>query len=87
VPTRTVPTITDPKLIVVEPITEADELGRQQFFGYWLADNVGYFLNETGTRGQVWHTNLAVWTAEQEAKGFTVVGRADYEASTPGSED
>lgn len=49
-----------------------DRYGRRTFFAYWVADNVGYHLNEHGVRAQVFHTNPAGFVARQEHHGHTV---------------
>lgn len=33
-----------------------DRFGRRTFMAFWLADNIGYHLNESGVRGQVFFT-------------------------------
>lgn len=63
--TRDVPVITDRNVIMVELRGKSDEQGRIQFFAFWLDDNVGPHLDETGTRGQVFRTNVAQWIAQQ----------------------
>ena len=44
------PTITDPDVFLVEFTSGPDSMGRRQFFAYWLDNNVGPRLDETGTR-------------------------------------
>jgi hypothetical protein len=64
-----VPTITDRNVIVVHIVTRRDDLGRARFYAFWLDDNIGPGCNETGTRGQVSHTNVDQWVAKRRAEG------------------
>ena len=70
--TPTVPVITDPSLFLIEFTGPADEQGRRQFFAYWLADNIGPALNETGTRGQVFHARPDPFIKRAEQRGMRV---------------
>ena len=70
--TRTLPTITDPNVFLVEFTGPEDEQGRRQFFAYWLDNNVGPALNETGTRGQVFHTWLDTFIERAEQRAMRV---------------
>ena len=40
-----------------------DREGRRTFFAYWIADGVGYRLNEHGVRGQIFVTDPAKFAA------------------------
>lgn len=78
---KTLPEITEPDLYVIERISGPDALGRWMFYAYWLDNNVGYYLNQVGTRGQVFNTDLAAWTAAAEARGARVVMIEDHAAA------
>ncbi|HYQ69051.1 hypothetical protein [Actinophytocola sp.] len=70
---RGIPTITDPDLILVRFDDEKpDDFGRRQFMAYWLDNNVGPRCDEIGTRGQVFHSEIAKWLDRETRRGKTV---------------
>lgn len=78
-PLGELPVITDPTIIVIEPHRETDEFGERLFVAYWLDHNTGPGMNETGTRGQVFYTNLNLWREQATERGKRVIDRNDYD--------
>lgn len=70
---KQLPNITDKNEMVIE-LEDAveDSAGNQRFAAYWLVNNVGPHLNQVGTRGQMYHTNLKKFLAGTKANGRTV---------------
>lgn len=49
-----------------------DGFGRRTFMAFWIANNVGWSLNEHGVRAQVFVTDPDKFAARQEQQGRTV---------------
>lgn len=50
----------------------ADGQGRRTFFAYWLANNVGWSMNEHGVRAQIFHTDPAAFVKRENRNGTRV---------------
>lgn len=71
-PAVEVPTITCPDLTLLQQVGDRDTLGRAYLYAFWRADNIGPRLDETGTRGQVFHTDVDKLIARLERVGHRV---------------
>jgi len=68
----TIPDITDPNEIVIVYTSDTDDLGRRQFFAFWLDNNIGAGCDQHGVRGQVFYTEPATFIARDRAAGHTI---------------
>lgn len=61
--------------VYITVCSEKDSLDRQTFWLEWMADNIGYHLNETGLRGQIFFSNLEQHLKHWKKNGYKLIFR------------